>query len=158
MDGLVSRLQERAARTPKGDWVAGRSYDDTLLAERRHPTRQDLDRASTEHPVVALHVSGHLAAVNSRGLEALGIGRDTPDPEGGRIRRDPATGEPDGVLEETAMGRLEELVLQPCSARCTAHGALRQRGLCGAGRHHGPGRLRAGGAPHALSPGSPASA
>jgi hypothetical protein len=113
IDGLVGRLHDWASHTKPGAWVAGNGYDDTLLAEGRHPTRSDLDRASTEHPVVAIHVSGHLAAVNSAALAALGITRDTPDPEGGRIRRYPVTGEPDGVLEETAMNGLEEPVLQP---------------------------------------------
>ena len=88
-------------------------YDDTLLAEGRHPTRQDLDRASSEHPIAIWHISGHLAVANSRALEQLGIDARTPDPEGGRIGRDPETGEPNGVLEETAAGPLEELLLQP---------------------------------------------
>ena len=101
--GLVARLGARARKTPEGQWVIGLGYDDTLLAEGRHPTRYDLDRASSRHPVAAVHVSGHLAAVNSAALAELGIGAATPDPEGGRIHRDPARGEPDGVLEETAM-------------------------------------------------------
>ncbi len=110
--GLVARLAARAEATDPGDWVIGMSYDDTLLREGRHPTRADLDRASSEHPVAAVHVSGHLAAVNTRGLAALGIGRDTPDPAGGKIRRD-AAGEPTGVLEETAMEAVMAHVLQP---------------------------------------------
>jgi hypothetical protein len=112
LDDLVARLRARAEREDPGDWVLGMSYDDTLLAEARHPTRQDLDRVSAEHPVAAVHVSGHLAAVNGRGLAALGIDRDTPDPPGGRIRRD-AVGEPTGVLEETAMEPVMAHVLRP---------------------------------------------
>jgi hypothetical protein len=103
IDDLVALLSERASETGAGEWILGIGYDDTLLEERRHPTRRDLDRASTEHPIAVLHISGHLASVNSAGLDALGFDADTPDPEGGLIRRDPATGEPDGVLEETAM-------------------------------------------------------
>ncbi|MGH0038314.1 MAG: amidohydrolase [Myxococcota bacterium] len=103
LDELVERLRQRAGSDSGDDWVAGFGYDDTLLAEKRHPTRHDLDRVSTERPVIVVHVSGHLASTNGAGLARLGIDRDTPDPEGGRIRRDPATGEPDGVLEETAM-------------------------------------------------------
>ncbi len=111
MDTLVERLRERAASTSKGDWVVGMGYDDTLLAEGRHPTRTDLDRASTEHPIAIWHVSGHLAVVNSTALERVGIDAKTPDAEGGRIRRDPVTGEPDGVLEEN-----DTHVLQPLLA------------------------------------------
>src|SRR5262245_7066573 len=102
IDGLVERLRAQAEHQGSSDWVIGMSYDDPLLRDARHPTRADLDRVSTERPVGAVHISGHLAAVNTRGLEELGIHRDTPDPPGGRIRRD-ANGEPTGVLEETAM-------------------------------------------------------
>jgi predicted amidohydrolase YtcJ len=112
IDGLVALLRARTERAGAGDWVIGMSYDDTLLREARHPTRADLDRVSTGHPVAAVHISGHLAAVNTRGLAALGIGRDTPDPPGGRIRRD-AAGEPTGVLEETAMEPVMAGVLRP---------------------------------------------
>jgi predicted amidohydrolase YtcJ len=102
IDELVARLELRAAETAAGDWVIGMGYDDTLLAEARHPTRADLDRASAEHPIQIWHISGHMAVLNSLGLERLGIGADTPDPEGGIIRRAAETGEPDGVLEESA--------------------------------------------------------
>jgi predicted amidohydrolase YtcJ len=85
-------------------------YDDSLLAERRHPTRDDLDRASAAHPMAIFHVSGHLAVVNSLALDQVGIDAGTPDPEGGVIRRAAATGEPDGVLEETAMEPIAHLL------------------------------------------------
>ncbi len=100
MSDLVEVLKERASRTPKGQWVMGYGYDDTKIAEKRHPTRHDLDRVSTEHPVFINHISGHFNAANSRALELAGITKDTPSPVGGVIRKDPATGEPDGVLEE----------------------------------------------------------
>jgi predicted amidohydrolase YtcJ len=111
IDDLVALLEARAAETSSGDWIVGMGYDDTLLEERRHPTRRDLDRASQEHAIAVLHISGHLAVTNSRGLERLEIDRDTPDPEGGLIRRDPESGEPDGVLEETAMQGVQEQLL-----------------------------------------------
>jgi hypothetical protein len=112
IDDLVAAIRARAADRDAGDWLIGMSYDDTLLREGRHPTRADLDRVSSEHPVGAVHISGHLAAVNSRGLEALRIARDTKDPPGGRIRRD-AAGEPTGVLEETAMEPVMADVMRP---------------------------------------------
>jgi predicted amidohydrolase YtcJ len=107
MEGLVAKLAERASLTEPGDWIIGVGYDDTLLAERRHPTRHDLDRASTSHPIGVLHISGHLGVANSAGLAATGINASTPDPDGGLIRREPASREPDGVLEETAMQPLQ---------------------------------------------------
>jgi predicted amidohydrolase YtcJ len=99
---LGARLAERAAETAAGEWIVGWGYDDSLLAERRHPTRRDLDRVSREHPIALWHVSGHLAVLNGAGLAALGIDAATPDPVGGVIRREPGSREPDGVLEETA--------------------------------------------------------
>lgn len=105
MEELLQRLREVAADTPEGEWVSGFAYDDTLLAEQRHPTRAELDSVSTEHPIGLLHVSGHMVMANSRALEAVGIDADTPNPEGGVIVRDPDTGEPTGLLEESA--RLE---------------------------------------------------
>jgi len=110
---VVERLREQASRTSGSDWVAGFGYDDSLLTEKRHPTRTDLDRASSQHLIAIMHISGHLAAVNSRALEHLGITRDTPDPDGGRIRRDAETGEPNGVLEETAAEEVMKRILRP---------------------------------------------
>ncbi len=89
---------------PPGGFVSGSGYDDSLLAERRHPTRDDLDRASTEHRIVLTHVSGHLRTANSAALAASGITADTRDPPGGHIRRANDSMEPDGVLEELAGG------------------------------------------------------
>jgi predicted amidohydrolase YtcJ len=100
--GIVDAIAARARSVPAGTWIEGRGYDDTRLADRRHPSRTDLDAATGDHPVQVHHVSGHMSVVNSRGLELAGIGRDTPDPVGGRIDRDPDTGEPNGLLQETA--------------------------------------------------------
>ncbi|MBI1178966.1 MAG: amidohydrolase family protein [Alphaproteobacteria bacterium] len=94
---------QRDRTAAEGGWIVGFGYDDSLLAEQRHPTRHDLDAVSADRPVLILHVSGHLAAANSRALELMGIGPDTPDPEGGVIRREADGRQPDGVLEEHAM-------------------------------------------------------
>ena len=105
IDDIVRKIRAWIAErgVPPGEMVSGGGYDDSLLAENRHPTRFDLDRASTEHPIVLTHVSGHLRTANSAALRAAGITADTPDPAGGHIRRGDS-GEPDGVLEETAGG------------------------------------------------------
>ncbi len=85
-----------------GEWVIGYGYDDSLLAENRHPDRDDLDRVSTDHPIALLHVSVHLATVNSTALAAAAIDSATANPSGGVIRRRAGSDEPNGVLEETA--------------------------------------------------------
>ena len=101
---LLVRLTDFGLRR-EGGWLVGHGYDDTLLREKRHPTRDDLDQVSPDRPVAVVHVSGHLAVVNSAALMVLGIDESTPDPEGGVIVRDPASADgrrPNGVLEETA--------------------------------------------------------
>lgn len=106
IDDIVAALRDWIERQqiPAGELIVGTGYDDSLLAEVRHPNREDLDRASTEHPIVLRHVSGHLLAVNSLALSNAGVTAATEDPAGGIIRRRPDSNEPDGVMEETALG------------------------------------------------------
>ena len=106
IDDLVRLLRQRIEnqQVPPGQLVYGFGYDDSLLAEQRHPTRDDLDRASTQHPIIIRHVSGHLLVANTMALNNAGINATTPNPEGGIIRRRSGSLEPDGVMEETAMG------------------------------------------------------
>ncbi len=111
IDETVSALIEKAKTVPEGDWIQGRGYDDTLIVEMRHPTRWELDRVSTEHPIYISHISGHLGVANSLALELAGVSRDTPQPFGGKIRMDAESGEPNGVLEEPpAMGFVTKLL------------------------------------------------
>ncbi|MEI8598376.1 amidohydrolase family protein [Vibrio sp. M60_M31a] len=102
---LVNEMQQfwDGKTLAEGQWMVGMSYDDSLLAEKRHPTRYDLDQISTEVPIVIVHVSFHLAVVNSKALELLGIDATTANPDGGKIVRVSGSNEPNGVLEETAM-------------------------------------------------------
>lgn len=102
MEEVLAALKERAATIEPGKWVSGFGYDDTLLAEQRHPTRAELDEVSTEHPVVAMHVSGHMVVVNSMALELVGISAETENPAGGVIARREGSREPNGLLEENA--------------------------------------------------------
>ncbi len=105
VDDIVQLLRRRIEQQqiPAGELVYGFGYDDSLLAEQQHPTRDDLDRASTNHPVIIRHVSGHLLSANSMALAQAGISTETPNPEGGIIRRRSGSSEPNGVMEETAM-------------------------------------------------------
>jgi hypothetical protein len=83
-------------------WIFGSGFDDSVLEEKRFPTKDDLDKVSTEFPIMIIHISGHFASLNSKGLELIGITSETKDPEGGIIRRMPNSQEPNGVLEELA--------------------------------------------------------
>lgn len=98
---IADRVEQAVRDAEPGAWVRGYRYDDSLLAEDRHPTRHDLDPVSPDNPVCLMHISGHFCVVNSAALAALGIDRDSADPQGGVIARDDA-GEPTGLLVETA--------------------------------------------------------
>ncbi len=102
VDDLVDRLKTFAAGpdVEQTGWIFGVGYDDALLG--RHPTREDLDKVSTTIPVMATHISGHFAAVNTLGLKMIGYDARTPNPEGGVIRREADGKTPNGVLEELA--------------------------------------------------------
>ena len=99
LGALRDRLGEAARQAPPGAWLRGWGYDETALAERRYPTRYDLDAVAPHNPVRLTHRSGHAAVLNSLALEAVGIRRETPDPPGGAIDRD-EHGEPTGLLLE----------------------------------------------------------
>ena len=101
VEEAIEALREADAVRPGTGWLVGFGYDDTMLAEKRHLTRDDLDEVSTTRPVVAIHISAHMVAANSIALERFGIDADTPDPPGGEIQRD-EDGEPTGLLLETA--------------------------------------------------------
>ena len=99
---LQKQLKLRAANTSSGSWIRGFGYDHLSLADGRHPTRWDLDKATHSHPVRIDHRSGHATVLNSLGMELANISRDTPDPVEGIIDRDEATGEPTGLILEAA--------------------------------------------------------
>lgn len=82
--------------------ILGFGYDDSQLTEQRHPTREDLDAVSSDVPVLIIHQSGHIGVMNSKALELAGITENTPNPEGGVIRRESNSQQPSGVLEEAA--------------------------------------------------------
>jgi len=95
-------------------WIFGMGFDDSVLEEKRFPTKHDLDQVSTEFPIMIIHISGHFAAVNSKGLELLKINSASKNPEGGIIRREEGN-EPNGVLEELAAIPYILEILNPAS-------------------------------------------
>ena len=107
-DDIVGALNGYVERTPvELPLIMGFGYDHNFLEEGRHPDKFALDRVSSTVPMLAQHVSGHMAVVNSAMLALLGIEENTPDPEGGRIGRVADTQEPDGYLEEAALMMLQ---------------------------------------------------
>ena len=106
---ITRAIAGRAATITQGQWIIGSGWDDAKLTERRYITRKDLDRVSPDHPVYLKHVSGHLGVANSLALKLANISKDTLDPKGGVIERD-ASGEPTGILKDTAMALVAALL------------------------------------------------
>ena len=97
---IVDEIGRRAQSCQTGEWVQAFGYDEFNLAEKRHPNRWDLDRATHAHPVRLDHRTGHASVLNSLALQLLQITKDTPDPPDGVIDRDESTGEPTGIFFE----------------------------------------------------------
>jgi predicted amidohydrolase YtcJ len=107
---IQAALQERARKTPAGEWVLGFKYDDTKTEENRALTISDLDAAVPDHPVHIQHRGGHTAYANSLAFRKAGIDEKTPDPPGGQISHDPATGKLSGRVAESANGYFDKVI------------------------------------------------
>lgn len=127
---ILAALRKQAARqkAKPGDWVIGYGYDSIGLAEKRDITRRDIDAAFPENPVMLLHVSGHGAVFDSKALEFLGVGPDTPTPPGGIIVREPGGNQPAGLVMEMAFLPLEpKLPMPPPAVLAESLGPAQQR-------------------------------
>jgi predicted amidohydrolase YtcJ len=109
---LKALVRERAEAAAPGEWIIGRGWDQDFFAEKRYPTRKDLDEVAGDRPVYLTRTCGHLAVLSTRALELAGITGDTPDPPGGIIDRDPY-GDPTGVLRESAQGLARDKMPEP---------------------------------------------
>jgi predicted amidohydrolase YtcJ len=111
---IKEAIRHKAADTPPGTWLSGTDYNEFYLAERRCPTRWDIDEVAPDNPVVLSHRSLHACVLNSLALSLAGIGKDTEEPPGARIERDLTTGEPNGVLIDM-LGYIRGEVMPPFS-------------------------------------------
>ena len=102
ISAIQAALRERAAKTSAGEWVLGFKYDDTKTEDGRPLTIADLDAAVPDHPVHIEHRGGHTVYANSLAFRKAGIDEKTPDPAGGKIYHDPATGKLTGRVAESA--------------------------------------------------------
>lgn len=147
----IGKIQERVAtkikELPPGTPIHGSQYDHTLFPGGNWPTKEDLDKVSPQNPVIIERVDGHSVWVNSLALKQSGITKETRNPAGGEILRDPATGEPTGILTEAAAGLLKVRGRPPASTlgedilRGLAHAA--SLGLTGVGTSADLGELEA---------------
>lgn len=113
---LQTRLRRRAEATDAGQWITGRGWIESRWTPAVFPTRGDLDAVVADRPVVLERADGHAVVVNTLALKLADIDRTTPDPPGGRIMRDPDSGEPSGMLIDTATHLVERLVPPPSEA------------------------------------------
>ena len=97
---MISEIRSFSRLHKPGTWLRARGYSEFYIAEKRHPTRWDLDSAAPRHPVKLTHHSGHAHVLNSLALAQVGLSPNTPDPPGGLIDRDLKTGAPTGILYE----------------------------------------------------------
>jgi predicted amidohydrolase YtcJ len=105
---VLEMVREKAAGTPKGEWILGRGWDQNDWEEKHWPTKEELDTVSPDHPVYLKRIDGHAAIANSAAFEAANIDAGTPDPEGGKILKE--DGRPIGVLIDNAMDLVGDVV------------------------------------------------
>ncbi len=112
ISAIQAALRERATKTTAGEWVLGFKYDDTKTTDGRPLTVGDLDAAVPDHPVQIEHRGGHTVYCNSLAFQKAGIDSKTPDPPGGKIDHDPATGKLTGRAAESARELFNKVIPQ----------------------------------------------
>ncbi|HEX5725824.1 MAG TPA: amidohydrolase [Longimicrobiaceae bacterium] len=115
---IERRVARAAAGAQPGEWILGRGWDQTRLPAAElgpggWPTKEALDRAAPRNPVLLSRVDGHTSWANAEALRIAGVTRATPDPSGGEVVKDPRTGEPTGILKESAEGLVARFVPAP---------------------------------------------
>jgi hypothetical protein len=102
LDEFLARVKECVAAIEPGKWLTGRGWIETFWKPPQFPTRADLDKVAPANPVFLTRADGHAAVANSLALKLAALTRDTPNPFGGEILKDNATGEPTGILLDNA--------------------------------------------------------
>ncbi|HEY8468788.1 MAG TPA: amidohydrolase [Longimicrobiales bacterium] len=110
---FARRIGEFARTLPPGRWITGGDWDHELWDGAPLPRREWIDSLTPNHPVFVSRLDGHMALANTRALELAGITRETADPAGGTIVRDPRTGQPTGVLKDEAMSLVSRVIPEP---------------------------------------------
>lgn len=108
-------IRRKVRFTLEGVCISGTDYNEFYLAEKRHPTREDLDTVSPRNPVILIHRSMHACVLNSLALKMVGITGETEEPPGGIIDRDLTTGEPNGILFEM-LSYIQERIQSPVNS------------------------------------------
>ncbi|MGH9673835.1 MAG: amidohydrolase, partial [Bryobacteraceae bacterium] len=125
---VAVKVQAAARELPTGEWIRGRSWDQTRWPGGAFPSSDELSRAAPNHPVYLTRVDGHAAWVNRKALDLADVNAGTQDPPGGRILRD-ASGRPTGVLIDRAMGLVSRRI-PPVGAERTKSNIARAAAEC----------------------------
>lgn len=97
----------------KGEWITGGDWDHEAWSPAELPRKELIDRFTPDNPVLVSRYDGHMALANSLALQLAGVTRETQDPPGGTIVRDPKTGEPTGMLKDAAMSLVHRIAPPP---------------------------------------------
>ena len=107
---FAERIKAFAARQPQGRWITGGDWDHERWPDTKLPTKELIDSFTPDTPVFVNRLDGHMALANSLALRLAGVTRQTLDPPGGVIVRDPKTGEPTGILKDAAQSFVWKVV------------------------------------------------
>ncbi len=110
---FVERIKNYAAKLKPGEWILNGNWDHEAWPSKKHPTRALIDSVTRDNPVLVQRLDGHIALANSLALKLAGITKDTPDPQGGEIVKDPRTGEPTGILKDNAQSLVSAVIPPP---------------------------------------------
>lgn len=109
LEETLEKIGEYAEANSDMEWIQGRGWNQVLWEENEFPTAEDLDRVVSDRPVYLTRVDGHAAWVNTKAMELAGIERDTPDIQGGVIRRD-EDGNATGILVDATMSYVRDII------------------------------------------------
>jgi predicted amidohydrolase YtcJ len=116
LEDFLARVKERVAQTERGKWITGRGWIETFWKPPQFPARQDLDKIAPDDPVLLTRADGHASVVNRAALNIARIDKNTPNPFGGEILKDKATGEPTGMLLDNAQDLVAKNIPKPTEA------------------------------------------
>lgn len=102
-DVITEKVRAQVAKSKPGQLIRGGHWVHELFTDKKWPSKELIDKVSPDNPVILNRADGHSTLVNSYVLRMSGINRDTRDPFGGEIQKDPVTGEPTGILKDAAM-------------------------------------------------------
>jgi len=104
---ITERVKEKVAQAKPGQLISGGRWEHEMFTTKQWPTKELIDKVSPNNPVALRRADGHSVLVNSYILKKSGITKDTPNPPGGEIQKDPVTGEPTGIIKELARRLLD---------------------------------------------------